>query len=338
VEHIEGIYTSGERGRADRVITHLLHDLWGALQVLKGRDIVTINDLTVDEIKGVLSESGRMVGIAKGEKKSKMLEGKVLASLFFEPSTRTRLSFESAMHRLGGAVITITGQEGTSLIKGETLADTIRMAECYSDIIALRHPKEGSARLAAGFSNIPVVNGGDGAGQHPTQTLLDLFTMQERFGDLSRIHVTMVGDLRYGRTTHSLSIALARFGASISFVAPPAIQMPDHIISELREMGIEPEQSSDLREMIPRTDVIYMTRIQKERFADPEEYLKVANAYSIDVQALAPAREDMIVMHPLPRVDEIHPSVDGTPHASYFRQAFNGVPVRMAILKLILEG
>jgi aspartate carbamoyltransferase catalytic subunit len=309
----------------------------GGLRLLKGRDIVTINDLTVGEINEVLSESARMIPIAKGEEKSKLLEGKILASLFFEPSTRTRLSFESAMHRLGGGVITITGQEGTSLIKGETLADTIRMAECYSDVIAMRHPKEGSARLAAGFSKIPVVNGGDGAGQHPTQTLLDLFTMQERFGDLSKIHVTLVGDLRYGRTTHSLSIALARFGASISFVAPPPIQMPDHIVDELSAMGVEPEQSSDLKAWIPKSDVIYMTRIQKERFADPEEYLKVANAYSIDAQSLAPAKKGLIVMHPLPRVDEIHPSVDSTPHSSYFRQAFNGVPVRMAILKMILE-
>lgn len=306
--------------------------------MLKGRDIVTINDLTLEEIKEVLAESERMVEVAKGAKMSKTLEGKVLASLFFEPSTRTRLSFESAMHRLGGGVITITGQEGTSLIKGETLADTIRMAECYSDIIALRHPKEGSARLAAGFSERPVVNGGDGAGQHPTQTLLDLFTMQEEFGDLSGIHVTIVGDLRYGRTTHSLSIALARFGTSISFVAPPAIQMPDHIINELKDLGVRPEASSDLKEWIPKSDVIYMTRIQKERFADPEEYMKVANAYSIDAQTLAPAKPDLIVMHPLPRVEEIHPSVDSTPHARYFQQAFNGVPVRMAILKMILEG
>jgi aspartate carbamoyltransferase catalytic subunit len=306
--------------------------------VLKGRDIITINDLTVGEIKEVLTESKKMIPIAKGEKKSKVLEGKILASLFFEPSTRTRLSFESAMHRLGGGVITITGQEGTSLIKGETLADTIRMAECYSDIIAMRHPKEGSARLAAGFSAKPVINGGDGAGQHPTQTLLDLFTMQEEFGDLSKIHVTLVGDLRYGRTTHSLSLALARFGASISLVAPPVIQMPDHIIDELTQMGVHPEQSSDLKSCIPRTDVIYMTRIQKERFADPEEYLKVANAYSIDVQTLVPAKKGLIIMHPLPRVDEIHPSVDSTPYARYFRQAFNGMPVRMAILKMILEG
>lgn len=306
--------------------------------MLKGRDIVTINDLTLKEIKEVLSESKRMLPIAKGDQKSNALDGKILASLFFEPSTRTRLSFESAMHRLGGGVITITGQEGTSLIKGETLADTIRMVECYSDIIAMRHPKEGSARLASSFSLIPVVNGGDGAGQHPTQTLLDLFTMQEEFGDLSKIHVTLVGDLRYGRTTHSLSLALARFGASISFVAPPAIQMPDHIINELTEMGVRPEQSSDLKAWIPRTDVIYMTRIQKERFADPEEYQKVANAYSIDSQAIGPAKEGMIVMHPLPRVDEIHPSVDSTGHSRYFKQAFNGVPVRMAILKMILEG
>jgi len=305
---------------------------------LRGRDIVAINDLELEEIGTILDRSREMVLIAKGEGRSRLMDGKILASLFFEPSTRTRLSFESAMQRLGGGVVTITGQEGSSLIKGETLADTIRMAESYSDVIVLRHPREGSARLAAGFSDIPVINGGDGAGQHPTQTLLDLFTIKECFQDLSKVQVTIVGDLRYGRTTHSLSLALARCGASLTFVAPTVIQMPDHIIDELHYMGVNPEVSADLKEWIPRSDVIYMTRIQKERFADVEEYMKVANAFSIHREALEPARKEMIVMHPLPRVDEIHPSVDQTDHARYFRQAFNGVPVRMALLSLILEG
>jgi aspartate carbamoyltransferase catalytic subunit len=306
--------------------------------LLKGRDVVAINDLTTEEIEEVLDTARDMMPYAKGERRSKALDGRVLASLFFEPSTRTRLSFESAMQRHGGGVITITGQEGSSLIKGETLADTIRMAESYADVIVLRHPREGSARLAAGFSNKPVINGGDGAGQHPTQTLLDLFTIREEFGALRDIHVVLVGDLKYGRTTHSLAVALARFGSRITFVAPPSIQMPDHILDELKETGVTAQQSADLKSVIPDADVIYMTRIQKERFVDVEEYMTVAHAFAIDSESLGSAKERMIVMHPLPRVDEIHPSVDASTHSRYFQQAFNGVPVRMAILKMILEG
>lgn len=305
---------------------------------LKGRDIVSINDLEIEEIMRILDMAREMVPIARGEKKSKILEGKILASMFFEPSTRTRLSFESAMHRLGGSVITIAGQEGTSLMKGETLADTIRMAEAYSDIIAMRHPKEGAAMLAATFSNVPIVNGGDGAGQHPTQTILDLFTMREEVGDIGKLHVTLVGDLRYGRTVHSLSLALARFGAEMTLVAPPRIQMPEHIIEDLVGMGATIDISTDLKDALSSTDVTYVTRIQKERFATEEEYLKVAGAFMIDLDSLEEAQDKMIIMHPLPRVDEIHPSVDSTRHARYFIQAFNGVPTRMAILNLVLGG
>jgi len=305
---------------------------------LKGRDIVSIGDLEIQEIMRILDVAREMVPIARGEKRSDILRGRVMASMFFEPSTRTRLSFESAMHRLGGSVITIAGLEGTSLMKGETLADTIRMAEAYSDIIAMRHPKEGAAMLAATFSRVPIINGGDGAGQHPTQTLLDLFTMREEVGDINKLHVTLVGDLRYGRTVHSLSLALARFGAEMTLVAPPRIQMPDHIIEDVKEMGATVDISTDLKDAISRTDVTYVTRIQKERFATEEEYMKVAGAFKIDLDSLEGAGKKMIIMHPLPRVDEIHPSVDPTRHAKYFVQAFNGVPTRMAILKLVLEG
>lgn len=305
---------------------------------LKGRDIVNIGDLTLDEIDTILRTAEDMVPVARGESKSKIMDGKVLASLFFEASTRTRLSFETAMHRLGGSVITIAGLEGTSLIKGETLADTIRMADAYSDIITLRHPREGAARMSATFARAPIINGGDGAGQHPTQTLLDLFTIKQSLGDIGKRHITIVGDLRYGRTVHSLSLALGRMGASMSFVAPDIIQMPDHIISDLRDMGASVRKTSDLVSEIPNSDVIYMTRIQKERFAEEEEYRKVAGAFKLDIKMIENARENMIVMHPLPRVDEIHPEIDPTKHAAYFRQAFNGVPVRMALLKLVLEG
>ncbi len=305
---------------------------------LKGRDIVNIVDLSLDEIDTILNVAREMVPIARGESKSKLMDGKILASLFFEASTRTRLSFETAMQRLGGDVITIAGQEGSSLIKGETLADTIRMADAYSDVIALRHPREGAARMCATFSKAPIINGGDGAGQHPTQTLLDLFTIREELGDISKQHVTLVGDLRYGRTTHSVSLALGRMGATMSFVAPNIIQMPDHIISDLKQMGVDVKKTSDLKEEIPGSDVIYMTRIQKERFAEEEEYRKVAGAYKLDTKILETAKKNMIVMHPLPRIDEIHPEIDRTKHALYFKQAFNGVPVRMALLKLVLEG
>ena len=305
---------------------------------LKGRDIVAINDLQLDEIEKIMDVAREMVPIAKGEKRSNLLEGKILGSLFLEPSTRTRLSFESAMHRLGGDVITIAGQEGTSLMKGETLADTVRMAEAYSDVIALRHPKEGAARLSSTFVDIPVINSGDGAGQHPTQTLLDLFTIREERGDIGNLSVTLVGDLRYGRTAHSLSLALARFGAEMTFVAPKSIQMPDHIIEDLKEIGATVTLSEDLKDSICSADVTYVTRIQKERFATEEEYYEVAGAYKIDMEILECAQSDMIIMHPLPRVDEIHYEVDTTPHAKYFVQAFNGVPTRMALLYLVLEG
>ena len=305
---------------------------------LKGRDIVAITDLELDEIETILKEARQMVPAAKGETKNSSLSGKILASLFFEASTRTRLSFETAMHRLGGDVITIAGQEGSSLIKGETLADTIRMAEGYSDIIAIRHPKEGAARLSATFSKIPVINGGDGAGQHPTQTLLDLFTVKQNLGDISKLHVTIGGDLKYGRTTHSLSLALGRMGARMTFIAPKRIQMVDHILDDLNKMDASFDVAYDIKEAIPDTDVLYMTRIQKERFPDVEEYMKVAGAFRITAEMLEPAKKKMIVMHPLPRIDEIHHSVDATRHARYFQQAFNGVPVRMALLHLLLEG
>jgi aspartate carbamoyltransferase catalytic subunit len=305
---------------------------------LKGRDIVNIGDLKLQEISTILDNARNMVRIARGEERSRLMDGKVLASLFFEPSTRTRLSFETAMQRLGGGVITIAGQEGSSLIKGETLADTIRMADGYSDVIAIRHPREGAARLASTFSKGPVINGGDGAGQHPTQTLLDLFTIREELGGFDDLHVTIAGDLRYGRTVHSLSLALARMGASMSFVAPEIIPMPDHIVNDVREMGIDVTITDNLKSEVPRSDVIYMTRIQKERFADETEYRKVAHAFKIDKNMIEDAKPSMIVMHPLPRVDEIHPEVDDTPHAKYFVQAFNGVATRMALLKLVLEG
>lgn len=300
------------------------------------RDVVSIKDFSEQELEHILNTARKMLPVAEGKKKSNILDGRVLASLFYEPSTRTRLSFESAMLRLGGSVIGFAEPQGSSFSKGETIADTIRMAASYADVIVLRHPNEGAAKLASQFSSKPVINAGDGAGQHPTQTLLDLYTIKSEKGKIDNLNVVMVGDLKYGRTVHSLSYALALFGANLTFVAPSLIQMPDEIINNLKEMGKEPALSESLHENIQDADVLYVTRIQKERFPDEEEYLKVAGLYRINNALLRNAKKNLIVMHPLPRVDEIDPEVDTTPHAAYFKQAFNGVLVRMALLGLLL--
>ncbi|MBM4237236.1 MAG: aspartate carbamoyltransferase [Euryarchaeota archaeon] len=302
----------------------------------RNSDVVSIRDLSKERIGQVLNLSEKMIPYARGEKSTKVLEGRILANLFFEPSTRTRLSFESAMARLGGMVLEVSHPAATSVVKGETLADTVRMVESYADVIVLRHPHEGAARLAAHFSSKPVINAGDGAGQHPTQTILDLFTIRREKGKIEGMNVVMVGDLKYGRTAHSLAEALALFGAELTFVAPTNLQMPRETVKEVERLGHKPKLASKLEEVISRADVLYVTRIQRERFPDPSEYLKVAGSYRIDNGLLREAKKDLIVMHPLPRVDEIAPEVDNTSHAKYFQQAFNGVPVRMALLLLVL--
>jgi len=305
---------------------------------LKGKDIVSIRDLTREEIELILAETDKMVPIARGEESSEILRGKILATLFFEPSTRTRMSFETAMQRLGGGVIGFSSIEGTSIMKGETLSDTIRVVEGYADIIVLRHPAEGSARLAAEISSKPIINGGDGAGQHPTQTLLDLYTIKREAGEIEGKKVVLLGDLKYGRTVHSLAYALAMFNAEIGLVSPPTLRMPEEILKDLKDIGAKIKEYSTLKEAIKEADVLYVTRIQKERFPDPTEYLKVAGSYKVDLKVLKDAKESLIIMHPLPRVDEIDPNVDKTKHAKYFVQSFYGVPVRMALIKLILVG
>ncbi len=304
----------------------------------EGRDLISIADLSKSEILQVLKKARTMIPFAQGLKVDERLKGKVMATLFFEASTRTRLSFESAIQRLGGRVLSLGMPEASSVTKGETLADTIRMVEAYSDILVLRHPQEGSARLAADFSEKPIINAGDGAGQHPTQTLLDLFTIWDERGAIEGNRVVLLGDLKYGRTVHSLVYALALLGAELTFVAPPTLQMPREIVEMVNELGHKPAEVGDLKEALRDADVLYVTRIQKERFPDPQEYQNVAGSYRIDLQALRDAKKDVIIMHPLPRVTEIAPEVDRTPHAVYFKQAFNGVPVRMALLSLILGG
>jgi len=301
----------------------------------KGKDIVSIRDFSRKEIEYILSVAKGMVPAAKGDEVSELMRGKILATLFYEPSTRTNLSFKAAMLRLGGSTLGFTDAKGTSAKKGETLADTIRMAEAYSDIIVLRHPQEGSARLAAQFSKQPVINAGDGAGQHPTQTLLDLFTIQDELGSIEGKNIALVGDLRYGRTAHSLAHALAMFDTNLTFVSPRTLKMPREVIKHLEDEGAEPVITQDLESVIPESDIIYVIRIQKERFPDATEYSKVAGSYRLDQDMIKRAKSTMRIMHPLPRVNEIPPEVDSTVHAAYFRQAFNGVPVRMALLALV---
>ncbi|MCQ2056453.1 MAG: aspartate carbamoyltransferase [archaeon] len=303
-----------------------------------GRDVVSMRDFTRKDIEFIMDVSEAMIPYAKGEKTKRLLNGKILGNLFFEPSTRTRLSFESAAYRLGASVIDVLQASMTSIAKGETLVDTIRMVDSYCDTIVLRHPHDGASRLAANVSKNPVINAGDGTGSHPTQTLLDLFTMRRLKGSIDGLNIALVGDLKYGRTVHSLSDALTMFGAKLTFVAPESLQMPEDIITGLKRKGCKPTQTASLDDVIEDSDVLYITRIQKERFPDPSEYQKVAGTYRINNETLRQAKKDLVILHPLPRVDEIAPEVDITQHARYFEQAFNGIPVRMALLCLILGG
>ena len=294
-------------------------------------DLITMDDLTNKEITNLLDNAERLLPVAKGEIYLPLLEGKVLANMFFENSTRTRMSFESAMKRLGGSVLNFSSA-GSSVAKGETLYDTMQMVDGYADVVAIRHPRQGAAQYSADSIGLPVLNAGDGAGNHPTQTLLDLFTIREAHGTLEGLNVVLVGDLRYGRTVHSLSHALVRFGATLTLVSPDSLRMPSEIVSDLTAGGAKVTETADLAATIDDADVIYMTRIQKERFPDEDEYSKVAGIYMLTASDLAGAKGNMIIMHPLPRVNEIHPSVDATRHARYFQQAFNGVVARMALL------
>ena len=294
---------------------------------------MSIKDLDNKRIMDILKRAKQLVPVAQGKKKSKTLDGKILATCFFEPSTRTRLSFESAMRRLGGTCIGFADPSATSHLKGETLSDTIKMVAGYSDVIVLRHPHEGAAKLASEASEVPVINGGDGSGQHPTQTLLDLFTIKEEIGKLEGLNVGMLGDLRYGRTVHSLSQALDYFKTKFFFISPKSLKMPEHVTDDLENDWSTHE---NLDNVLGKLDVLYVTRIQKERFPDIEDYKKVAGAYRINTELLQHAKSKMRIMHPLPRVDEISPDVDETKHAAYFRQAFNGVPVRMALLEQLM--
>ncbi|HEY3446454.1 MAG TPA: aspartate carbamoyltransferase [Myxococcales bacterium] len=297
------------------------------------RDLISIDDLKREEIDRYLALAAKVEALSPEAKRAK-LPGRVLAVLFYEPSTRTRLSFESAMCRLGGSVIGFADAGATSVAKGESLRDTGRTVERYADAIVIRHPREGAARVVAEAVQVPVINAGDGANQHPSQTLLDLYTIQKFFGGLkSGLRIALVGDLKYSRTVHSLVQALALFsGIEFLLVSPPLLKLPSY----LREVGHARKasfrESEDLREAIQGCDVVYMTRIQKERFGDPVEYEKVKDAYLLTAEMLAGAKAGLRVMHPLPRVNEIAPDVDETEHAGYFEQVGNGIIVRQAVL------
>lgn len=297
------------------------------------RHLITTTDLTRSEIETILDraetiDNNGLEGISRDF---------LLGLVFFEPSTRTRLSFEAASKRMDGDTIDLGPLEATSVEKGETLADSVRVLEGYADVLVLRHPKEGAARMASEFIDVPLINGGDGAGHHPSQTLLDLYTMRKHVG-LDNLTVGILGDLKYGRTVHSLANALTNFDIEQHFISPESLKLPRNVCYDLDEAGVAIEEHTELDPILPELDVLYITRIQRERFPDENEYRAVAGQFQIDEKTLEDAKPELAVMHPLPRVDEIAPGVDKLPQAKYFDQSSNGVPVRMALLDLLLEG
>ncbi len=299
---------------------------------MKNKSLISIRDFTKEEILHVLKAAKEF----EANREQNFLTGKVIACLFFEPSTRTRLSFETAINRLGAKFIGFSDVSNTSLTKGESLKDTIKMVTNYVDLIIMRHPLEGSARYASEVATVPVINAGDGANQHPTQTLLDLFSILQTQGTLEGLTIKIVGDLKYGRTTHSLIQAMSHFNPKFIFTAPKELQMPQEYKDFLDKNGVEYTETSLLEENINDCDILYMTRIQEERFTDPMEYKKVKNIYSLKASMLSEAKENMKILHPLPRVNEIAEDVDETKYAYYFKQAENGLYVRMAIISCLL--
>ena len=301
------------------------------------KDIISMNDMSKEEILEIL-EVAEKIEKTSEEEKLNFLKGKIIATLFFEPSTRTKMSFESAAFRLGAQVLQLPPLELSSVKKGESFSDTIKMVESYSDVIVVRHPNDGAARLASTTSRKPVLNAGDGSNQHPSQTLLDLYTIKEEKGTLNNLSIAFVGDLKYGRTVHSLVKALTHFNSVIYFVAPKILQMPSYLIDDLDKNNIKYEILEDFRDCLDKIDVFYMTRIQKERFPDIEDYEKLKGVYVINKKnILGKCKEDMIILHPLPRVDEISTDLDDTKHALYFKQAKNGIPIRQAMMMKVLD-
>jgi len=303
-----------------------------------GKDIISVKQFGRDDLEYVFGVAHEMRGMVERVGTFDLLKGKILANLFYEPSTRTSSSFTAAMERLGGSVIPINEVKYSSVTKGESLTDTIRTLECYADVIVLRHPETGSAAIAAKAARKPVINAGDGIGEHPTQALLDTFTIFEELGagQIDGMTVTMLGDLKYGRTVHSLARLLSLFKVKINYVSPEILRMPKEVMDEVAGKGIPQAEFSSLEKVLPETDVLYVTRVQKERFEDPADYEKVKGAYVIDPAIMKAAKQDMIVMHPLPRVGEIGVDFDDDPRAAYFRQMEYGLYVRMALLAMVL--
>ncbi|MDP6925131.1 MAG: aspartate carbamoyltransferase [Candidatus Scalindua sp.] len=301
---------------------------------LKDKDIISILDFTKEEILYILEISARM----ERETCPDILNGKILANLFFEPSTRTRLSFEAAMKRMGGQVIGFDELGTTSTVKGESLRDSVKIIEGYCDIIVLRHFLEGASRLTADSVSIPVVNAGDGASQHPTQTFVDLYAIMKAKGDIENLSVGFLGDLKYGRTAHSLAYALSHFNADMCFISPPSLRMPKDYIEELEIRDVSFQEVDSISEVSEKLDILYCTRIQKERFAEPVEYEKVRGLYKLSKSIMdeLEIKDDLKILHPLPRVEEMDESLDATEYAMYFQQAHSGIPVREALLALVL--
>ena len=298
-----------------------------------GRDVVSIKEFSREEIDYVLRMSDVVEPMAKTG--SHELDGKIMATLFFEPSTRTKLSFESAMFRYGGNCLGFAEPKAASVEKGENLADTVRVVESYADVLVIRHPLEGAARLAAEFSSIPVINAGTGAEEHPTQAMLDLYTIRRELGKIDGLNVALAGDLRYGRTVHSLAYALSLYDINLYLVSPSLLGMRKEVLEDVSQR-VKVQEVDELSKVLPQIDVIYVTRIQKERFGSLEDYEKVKGSYRLTATDLSKGKREMIVMHPLPRVDEISYDVDNTPHSKYFKQVWYGLLVRMSLVGLVL--
>ena len=300
------------------------------------QDIISVRQFDREKLAYIFSLAEEMRHMVQQIGSADLLRGRVLANLFYEPSTRTSSSFTAAMQRLGGSVIPINEVRYSSVTKGESLPDTVRTLECYADVIVLRHPEVGSAQIAADYATKPIINAGDGTGEHPTQALLDLFTISEELGRIEGLTVAMVGDLKYGRTVHSLTRLLSLFGVRLQFVSPDLLRVPGELLEEVRAKGMDAAEYDDVADVIGEADVLYVTRVQRERFEDQGLYEKVKGCYVITPELLSHARERMIVMHPLPRVGEISYEVDKDPRAAYFRQMENGMYIRMALLAAVL--
>ena len=307
------------------------------IRIFRLKNIISIKDFEREDVEYILKEASKLEDVANSKEISEELKGKILGLMFFEPSTRTRMSFETAIKRLGGDGIGFESSGSSSVSKGESIVDTAKMFEGYSDALVIRHELEGVSKFISDIVDVPVINAGDGAGQHPTQTLLDLYTIKKEIGEIDNLSIALIGDLKFGRTVHSLSNALGLFeNIKIYLVSPPELKMPQEILIDLNKTNVEYEEVSNIEDIIDKVNVLYVTRIQKERFGDIEDYEKIKGAYIINKKMLE--GKDVIVMHPLPRIDEIDTDVDNTKYNKYFTQAANAVPVRMAILKTLIKN